>query len=42
MSVELRIVLPRKIYELLLKKAESKNLNVNDIIILAIERILSE
>lgn len=42
MSVDLHMKLPRKLYEILLKKAQDKGITINDLIILAIERILSE
>lgn len=41
-SVEIRIVVPKKIYDMLEEKAKKNNLTVNDLIVYAIEKVLRE
>lgn len=42
MSVEIRIVVPKKIYDMLEEKARRNNLSVNDLIIYVIEKVIRE
>lgn len=42
MSVELRIVIPKRLYELLEKKAKDLELEVSDLIQIALVKVLEE
>jgi hypothetical protein len=42
MSVEVRLLLPRRIFELLQREAEKKQLTLQDLILLALEKLLRE
>ncbi|MEM1562879.1 MAG: hypothetical protein QXV75_07850 [Candidatus Bathyarchaeia archaeon] len=42
MSVELRIVIPKRLFELLEKKAKDLELEVSDLIQIALTRVIEE
>lgn len=42
MAVELRITIPKKLYDMLVEKAKKYELSLNDMMIYIIERVISE
>jgi hypothetical protein len=42
MSVELRIVVSKRLWELLQREAEKRQLSIQDLLLLAIEKLLRE
>lgn len=42
MSVEIRILVPKRIYELLKRKADDKKISINELIIIALSKVIEE
>lgn len=41
-SIELRILIPKRVYELLKRKAEDKDISLNDLILIALAKVVEE